>query len=39
MKCTIEEQDIYYVTMDINGDGLYVNNLDVYTEQEYLDMQ
>lgn len=39
MKCTIEEHDIYYVTMDINGDGLYVNNLDVYTEQEYLDMQ
>lgn len=39
MKCTVDELDVYYVTMDINGDELFVNNIDVYTEQEYSDMQ
>ena len=36
VKCTINENDIYYAVMDINGDTLVVTDVTVYTEQEYL---
>jgi len=37
LKCTIDNADIYYAIMDINGDTLVVTDVTVYTEQEYLD--
>lgn len=38
VKCTIDETNIYYAVMDINGDTLVVTDVIVYTEQEYLNM-
>lgn len=35
MKCIINEQEVYYITMNINGETLQVDEIVVYTEEEY----
>ena len=38
MKCIVNGADIYYITMNINGETLLVDELNVYTEEEYSNM-
>ncbi len=38
MKCIINNQNNYYITMNINGDTLLVDEIQVYTEEEYLNL-
>lgn len=38
IKCIIEEQEHYYVTMNINGETLLVDEINVYTEEEYMNL-
>ena len=38
-KCTKDyDLFVYYAVMDLNGDTLTVNKVDVYTEKEYNDL-
>ena len=38
MKCIINGEECFYITMNINGETLLVDEINVYTEEEYLNM-
>ena len=35
LKCTVDNNDEYYIVLDIDFDNLNLNNLEVYTAEEY----